>query len=48
MTKKRDHSKQIPPAALNALKDALTYICWYKSDLRSFLSRSLQDSKKSL
>src|SRR5699024_2975313 len=45
MTKNRDHSKQISPAALHALKEALTYIYWFKSDLRSFLSHSLQDSQ---
>jgi hypothetical protein len=43
MAEKRNHAKQISPAALHALKEALTYIYWYKSDLRSFLSHSLQD-----
>jgi|SRR5262245_12425840 len=34
-------SKQIAPAAIVALKEALTNIYWYKSDLRSFLSSTL-------
>jgi hypothetical protein len=33
--------KKIVPAALNALKLALTEIYWYKSELRSFLAASL-------
>ena len=36
-------SKRIAPAALNALKEALTYIYWYKSDLRSFLTQAVSD-----
>lgn len=34
-------SKKIVPAALMALKQALTDIYWYKSDLRSFLTSTL-------
>ncbi len=45
MSNKRGHSKRISSAALHALKEALAYIYWYKSDLRSFLSHSLQDSQ---
>lgn len=45
MADSRDHKKQISPVALHTLKEALTYIYWYKSDLRSFLSHSLQDSQ---
>ncbi|RMD67035.1 hypothetical protein D6817_02710 [Candidatus Pacearchaeota archaeon] len=37
-------SKRISPAAINALKDALALIYWYKRDLRSFLVNSLSDS----
>lgn len=33
--------KTISPAAINALKEALTCIYWYKKDLRSFLNYSL-------
>ena len=36
---------RIAPAALNALKDALTHVYWYKSDLRSFLAQSLDDHR---
>lgn len=35
--------KKISPAAINALKDALTSIYWYKSDLRSFLTHCLSE-----
>jgi hypothetical protein len=34
-------SKRIAPAALNALKQALTEVYWYKSELRSFLTATL-------
>jgi len=34
-------SKKIVPAALHALKQALTDVYWYKSDLRSFLTATL-------
>jgi hypothetical protein len=34
-------SKKIVPAALHALKQALTDVYWYKSDLRSFLTSTL-------
>lgn len=34
-------AKKIVPAALQALKQALTTVYWYKSDLRSFLSSTL-------
>jgi hypothetical protein len=34
-------SKIIAPAAINALKEALTYIYWYKSDLKAFLIQAL-------
>ena len=36
-------TKQISPAAIQALKEALTLVYWYKSDLRSFLSQCLSD-----
>lgn len=39
----RIRSKKIAPAALNALKEALTGVYWYKSDLRSFLTHCLAD-----
>ncbi len=35
--------KRIAPAALNALKEALASVYWYKSDLRSFLTQCLTD-----
>jgi len=35
--------KKIAPAALNALKEALALVYWYKSDLRSFLTQSMAD-----
>lgn len=37
-------AKKIAPAAIQALKEALTHVYWYKSELRSFLSHSLSDS----
>ena len=36
-------AKQISPAAIQALKEALTLVYWYKSNLRSFLSQCLSD-----
>lgn len=38
-------SKKIVPAALHALKQALTDVYWYKSDLRSFLTSTLSKSE---
>src|SRR5438445_3853286 len=35
--------KRLSPVALNALRDALCAIYWYKADLRSFLQNSLSD-----
>lgn len=40
----RDYQKKIASAALNSLKEALSKVYWYKSDLRSFLSHSLSDA----
>lgn len=34
----------IAPAAINALKEALTNVYWYKSDLRSFLMNTVSDT----
>ena len=34
-------NKQLTPAALFALKEALIHIYWYKKDLKSFLLKSL-------
>jgi hypothetical protein len=34
-------AKKIAPAAIIALKDALTILYWYKGDLRSFLTSTL-------
>lgn len=36
--------KIIAPVAINALKEALTSIYWYKSDLRSFIMNTISDS----
>lgn len=36
-------SKRLSPAAINALKEALCSIYWYKNELRSFLSNCLND-----
>lgn len=36
--------KKIAPAAIQSLKEALTHVYWFKSELRSFLSHSLSDS----
>jgi hypothetical protein len=35
--------KKIAPAAIQTLKEALTNVYWYKSELRSFLSHCLSD-----
>ena len=40
----RDPKKRISAAAIQALKEALTYAYWYKSDLRSFLNHTITDS----
>jgi hypothetical protein len=37
--------KKIEPAALNALREALANIYWYKPDLRRFLSAALSDGE---
>jgi hypothetical protein len=37
-------TKVIAPVAINALKEALTSIYWYKSDLRSFIMNTISDS----
>ena len=34
-------AKKIAPAAIVALKEALTNLYWYKGDLRSFLTSTL-------
>ena len=36
-------AKKIAPASIQALKEALTLVYWYKSELRSFLSQCLSD-----
>lgn len=36
-------TKRISPAAVQALKEALSLVYWYKSDLRSFLSHCIAD-----
>ena len=36
-------TKQIAPAAIETLKEALTYVYWYKSNLCSFLTQCLSD-----
>ena len=36
--------KKISPVAINSLKDALSSIYWYKSDLRSFLLAVISDN----
>lgn len=40
----RQMEQQISPAAIQALKEALTLVYWYKSDLRGFLYQCLSDS----
>jgi len=37
-------AKRIAPASINALKEALTNIYWYKSDLRSFIMNTISDT----
>jgi hypothetical protein len=37
------NTKQVSPAAIVALKEALTSVYWYKADLRSFLSATLSN-----
>ena len=37
-------AKRLSPAAINALKEALVNIYWYKNDLRSFLSNCVVNS----
>lgn len=36
--------KKISPSAINALKDALTNVYWYKADLISFISSTISDT----
>jgi hypothetical protein len=36
--------KKISPAAVHALKEALTHVFWYKRDLRAFVTQVLQDA----
>jgi hypothetical protein len=38
-----DPTKRISPAAIHSLKEALSSVYWYKSDLRSFLTQCLND-----
>jgi hypothetical protein len=38
-------NKRVSPTAINGLKEALTYIYWYKRDLRSFLVNTLSDTR---
>jgi hypothetical protein len=38
-------AKRFSPAAIHALKEALSSVYWYKSDLRSFLQNSLGDRR---
>src|SRR5712691_9900812 len=37
-------AKRVAPEAIQALKEALANIYWYKGDLRSFLTASIQDA----
>ncbi len=37
-------ARRIAPVAINALKEALTNIYWYKSDLRSFIMNTISDT----
>lgn len=39
----RDPTKKIAAAAIQSLKEALTHAYWYKSDLRSFLTHTVND-----
>lgn len=43
--KEVEMTKKIAPAAIVALKDALSTLYWYKSDLRSFLMSTLADQR---
>ena len=45
MTNSSYTGKTISAAALQALKQALTHIYWYKNDLRGFLTQSLSNSR---
>ena len=36
-------TKQIASAAIETLREALTRVYWYKSNLRSFLTQGLSD-----
>ncbi len=36
--------KKISAVAINTLKEALAYVYWYKSDLRSFLLATISDN----
>ena len=38
-------NQRLSPAAVNALKDALCHIYWYKNDLRSFLEACIMDKR---
>lgn len=38
-----DKAQRVAPVAIQALKDALSQIYWYKSDLRSFIAQSVDD-----
>jgi len=42
-TDTRTVAKRISPAAIHALKEALSKVYWYKSDLKSFLAAALGD-----
>lgn len=38
-------NKTVAPAALNALKEALTCVYWFRNDLRSFLQHTITDPR---
>ena len=38
-------AKRLTPATIHALKEALSSIYWFKSDLRSFLQNSIGDRR---
>jgi hypothetical protein len=38
-------TKRISPVAIDALKDALSSVFWFKDDLRSFLANAVDDPK---
>lgn len=42
-TGRKQMNQKIAPVAIQSLKDSLTYVYWYKSDLRSFLTQCLSD-----